>query len=277
MGTALLLDRLAAAGHSGRTSADARFYALVDGPAGGPEPRLSAVAFAGVNVFPHGDWSRALGPLAERLFAPHERRPASIYGPSSAVLPLWDELERGGLRAAEERRHQPLLAMDGDDLELAEPYQTGPARKVAPSRLEDEAALLRASVAMFTEEVGYSPVEPSVWAGRVIRPDAASYVQRVRQLITQGRSFSHVENGEVLFKAEFAAVTPEAAFVQGVWLAPRLRGRGLSSGYMRALAVHGLASSRRVCLYANGYNYAALASYARAGFRQVGTFSTIML
>jgi predicted GNAT family acetyltransferase len=37
-----------------------------------------------------------------------------------------------------------------------------------------------------------------------------------------------VEGDEVLFKADVGSAAVDAAQIQGVWLAPRLRGHGLS-------------------------------------------------
>ena len=45
------------------------------------------------------------------------------------------------------------------------------------------------------------------------------------------------QTGEVVFKAELGAVTPEATQVQGVWMNPEFRGLGLSAGYMAAVVV----------------------------------------
>ena len=62
---------------------------------------------------------------------------------------------------------------------------------------------------MFEEEVGYSPS----LGGKEY------YSRRVKSLIRQGHSLVHVNAaGEVVFKAELDAVTPEVTQVQGVWM-----------------------------------------------------------
>ena len=101
---------------------------------------------------------------------------------------------------------------------------------------------------MFTEEVGVSPV-----AG-----DGGSlYRARVAELIGQGRSFARIEDGVVVFKAEIGAATTAACQVQGVWVNPDHRGRGL--GVAGTAAV--VEQARRqvapiVSLYVNDYNAA---------------------
>src|SRR5205823_1051044 len=86
--------------------------------------------------------------------------------------------------------------------------------------------LLPASVAMFTEEVGVSPVGAD--GGR-------AYRARVNELIAVGRAFARIEDGQVVFKAEIGSVTPLACQVQGVWVRPELRGRGLAEARDEAI------------------------------------------
>jgi uncharacterized protein len=80
-----------------------------------------------------------------------------------------------------------------------------------------------------------------------------------------------------VFKAELAVVTKHTAQVQGVWTDPEWRGRGLASTGMAAV-VHD--SLRRVAptvsLYVNDFNEPARRVYDRCGFRQVGTFATVL-
>ena len=81
----------------------------------------------------------------------------------------------------------------------------------------------------------------------------------------------------MLFKAEVACASPSACQVQGVYVDPELRGQGLATAGMAAVVE---ASQREIApsvsLYVNAHNTAARAAYARAGFVQTETFSTIM-
>ena len=71
--------------------------------------------------------------------------------------------------------------------------------------------LLPACIAMFTEEIGVSPL-----AG----DGGALYRARVTELVTQGRAYARIEDGRVLFKAEVGAATSPVCQVQGVWVRP---------------------------------------------------------
>ena len=138
-------------------------------------------------------------------------------------------------------------------------------RPVRPDELD---VLLPACVAMFTEEVGVSPT-----AG----DGGTLYRARVRELIAQGRAYARIEDGRVLFKAEVGAATAATCQVQGVWVDPALRGRGL--GTAGTAAVVDLARRQVapvVSLYVNDFNTAARRSYERVGFSQVGTCASIL-
>jgi predicted GNAT family acetyltransferase len=65
--------------------------------------------------------------------------------------------------------------------------------------------------------------------------------------------------------------------VQGVWVDPRFRGRRLSESGMAAvvqLAREQIAPV--VSLYVNDYNTPARKAYASVGFREHGSFATVL-
>jgi predicted GNAT family acetyltransferase len=99
----------------------------------------------------------------------------------------------------------------------------------------------------------------------------------VEELVALGRAFARIEDGRVVFKAEIGAATSEVCQVQGVWVQPSLRGQGM--GTAGTASVVNLARedvAPVVSLYVNDYNRSARASYERVGFRQVGTFASVL-
>jgi predicted GNAT family acetyltransferase len=138
-------------------------------------------------------------------------------------------------------------------------------RRVRPDELD---VILPACIAMFTEEVGVSPVSGD---------GGALYRARVAELIAQGRSFARIESGRVIFKAEVGSATSAACQIQGVWVDPQLRGQGLGTAGTSAVVSHALRDiAPIVSLYVNDYNAAARASYARVGFTHVGDFASVL-
>ncbi|RJK96502.1 GNAT family N-acetyltransferase [Vallicoccus soli] len=222
--------------------------------------RLDAVCYAGANLIPVRAGREAVAAFAERARR-QGRRCSSLVGPAAQVLPLWELLEPHWGPAREVRPDQPLCVLEGPPTAPPDPL----VRVVEPHETD---LLVPACVAMYTEEVGVSPVG---------HDGGALYRARVEELVRAGRCFARIEDGRVLFKAEVGAVTPQACQVQGVWVDPSVRGRGLSVGGMAAVAE--LARTRLapvVSLYVNSFNAPARAAYARVGFTQVGTFASVL-
>lgn len=219
---------------------------------------LIEVLHLGGNLVPAGGHPALAAELARRLRGT-PRRTAAIVGSADETAAVWRELADVWGPARDERMSQPLLvASDQPDVPL------DPAVRVAEP--EDAAALFEPSVSMFTEEVGVSPLRGTT---------EAAYRARLMWLIRAGRVFCRYDEQGVAFKAELAAVTASACQVQGVWVRPDLRGRGLGSAAMATVVQLALAVAPQVSLYVNDYNTAALTAYHHAGFRRIGTMASI--
>ncbi|KQR80780.1 acetyltransferase [Arthrobacter sp. Leaf337] len=248
-----ILSHLAATGTAAPTTGGASIFGVFDGDT------LVGACWAGANLVPV-----QLDPELAGLVAEHAqrsgRRFASIFGPADTVLAMHEQLEQLGQPAHEVRADQPLMTIAGPP---AVPANT----ELGVGQLADFDRILPACAAMFEEEVGYSPF----LGGREF------YSRRVEGLIRQGHSLVHLdEDGQVMFKAELGAVTPEVTQVQGVWMNPSFRGLGLSAGYMAAVVMLAQKLAPVTSLYVNDYNARARATYERVGFHQVGTFATVL-
>ena len=222
--------------------------------------RLISLCYAGANLVPVQATPAAVSAFADRALR-QGRRCSSLVGPSAVVPQLWGLLRPHWGPARDVRAAQPLMAIDGQPQIAADPA----VRRVRSDELD---VLLPACIAMFTEEVGISPL-----AG----DGGAAYRARVSELIRAGRAFARIEGGRVIFKAEVGAATPQACQVQGVWVRPEFRGRGLAAPGMAAVVT----AARRaiapvVSLYVNDFNTPARAAYRRAGFREVGEFMSVL-
>ncbi len=273
--SALAAARLAVAQHAGLHAAGGQAWGF---PAVGP---LEAVCWAGANLVPvvpaslDPDRARTAVAAFAALARHAGRRSSSVVGERDAVLALWELLAPHWPAPREIRANQPSLAIDRDPDVEPDPH----VRRSVPAEVP---VVLPACVRMFTEEVGYSPVEGG---GR-------AYEERVRSLVLAGRSFVRMaaepgRSPHVVFKAELGAVTPRVAQVQGVWVDPRYRpGKGsplrgwppscVSRASPGPRTRRGGAAPPVVSLYVNDYNAAALATYRRVGFEQVGTYATVL-
>jgi hypothetical protein len=224
-----------------------------------PAHGLDAMCWVGANVVPVRASQPAAVAFAD-LVAGEPRTCSSIVGSADAVLTMWSRLSGRWGPAREVRACQPLLATGS----------TAPVRgdpRVRLVRPDEVAMLYPASVAMYTEEVGVAPAGDG----------DMSYRDRVLDLVRARRAYARFVDGQVAFKAEVAVVTRHTAQVQGVWVAPEWRGQGLATAGMAAVLEDVLRRvAPTVSLYVNDYNEAARRVYARCGFRQVGTFATVL-
>jgi hypothetical protein len=246
-------SRVEAAGLDSRRLGGEMWGHVVDG-------RLDALCQSGANLVPVQAGPEAVQAFAERARR-QGRRCASIVGERSAVAGMWELLEPSWGPARDVRPCQPLMSID-------RPPLTDPDPRVRPVRLDELDILVPACVAMFTEEVGVSPVSAD---------GGSMYRSRVAELVRLGRSYARIEQGRVVFKAEVGSVTGSACQVQGVWVPPELRGRGLSGAGMAAVVEHALRDiAPVVSLYVNDYNLAARATYRRVGFTERGAFMSVL-
>ncbi|MEU5615239.1 GNAT family N-acetyltransferase [Streptomyces sparsogenes] len=223
--------------------------------------RLESLCYAGANLVPICATPEAVRGFAERALRAG-RRCSSIVGPADTTAELWSLLEPSWGPAREVRAHQPLMATTSMPADIA------PDPHVRRVRKDEMDVIMPACVAMFTEEVGVSPL-----AG----DGGLLYQARVAELVGAGRSFARVENGRVVFKAEIGAATRHVCQIQGVWVAPEFRGRGLSETGMAAVLRYALGEVAPVAsLYVNDFNTAARAAYRRVGFQEVGAFMSVL-
>lgn len=224
------------------------------------EDRITALMYVGANLVPIATDEAARAAFADYL-RPRPRRCSSFVGPAPEVLDLWRLLEPAWGPAREVRQRQPLLA-------ISTPPMIEPDPLVRTATAADLELLLPASIHMFTEEVGVSPVGPG---------GVSAYRTRVAEIIEEGRAFVRVDDGQLVFKAEVGAVGDDVCQVQGVWVNPRLRGRGYAAPGMAALVARAQSTiASTISLYVNDYNTAARKTYERVGFHEVGRFATVL-
>jgi predicted GNAT family acetyltransferase len=223
--------------------------------------KLTSACYSGANLVP----VEVSSPQEIAVYADHAlrhgRRCSSVVGPADVVTQFWQHLRPYWGPARELRPVQPLMAISGPP--LVEPDTA--VRRVRPDEID---ILLPASIAMFTEEVGVSPL-----AG----DGGAAYRARLTELIRSGRAFARIEAGRVIFKAEVGAAMAQACQVQGVWVHPEFRGHGMAAPGMAAVVIESQKSiAPVVSLYVNDFNHPARAAYVRTGFAEVGQFMSVL-
>ncbi|MBB1018410.1 GNAT family N-acetyltransferase [Dietzia maris] len=233
--------------------ADGRFLTL-----GGPERSL---VFVGSSVLPlRGDAAdqRALGDAVARLGL----GPMSVHGRRDLVAGMWPALRGRWGEAREYRAHQFLMALEGPlDPALV-------LDGIRPATLEEFEPVLAAAAAMYREELRADPF--AVGSGIPFR-------RRVARSLARGRTWVGIDDGEVVFKADVAAISPEVAQIQGVWVHRDRRDAGLGSGGTAAVCAALRSRGLRPSLVVNGSNGAARAAYRRVGMVDSVEYATVLL
>ncbi len=183
---------------------------------------------------------------------------ASIVGAKSDVEKLWKNLESALPKPRLIRETQKLFVLD----EVLPQHHDSKVRLANTSDLD---AYTLASIEMFTGEVGLAP------------NDLVEYRQRVRSQITSNSSYGwFAPDGRVLFKVDVGSKYNDACQLQGVWLHPDLRGKGYSAELLH-MAINQIQNlhSKKITLYVNDFNLAAVSLYKRLGFVERNEFQTI--
>ena len=222
---------------------------------------LAGAAFHGGNLLPVGGDADAWLALAHEV-GRSRRCCTSIVGRAEAVAVMWPVLERQWGRARGVRADQPMLVLD--DAGGLPAGHLG-VRRVQPGESE---RYVHAAAAMFTEELGISPL---------LERNGSVYRRRIAALIAAGLAFGlFADDGTVIFKADVGAVSAHTCQIQGVWVHPRLRGQGIGTAALASVLRHALTLAPTVSLYVNSFNTPARRMYDALGMRQVASLSTVL-
>ena len=120
---------------------------------------------------------------------------------------------------------------------------------------------------MFYDESGVNP----------LARDPEGFRARLARRIEQGRVWVWTGGGRLVFKADVMAETPEAAYLEGVYVRPEERGKGYGRRCLSQLARSLLARSESVCLVANEQNKDAQEFFFKSGYKLRGLYDSIYL
>jgi uncharacterized protein len=107
--------------------------------------------------------------------------------------------------------------------------------------------------------------------------DPVGFRARCARRIEQGRVWVWIADGRLIFKTDVMADTPEAVYVEGVYINPAERGKGYAQRCLSQLERTLLRRTQSVCLLVNEENRGARQFYQRAGYKVCGHYDTIFL
>jgi uncharacterized protein len=225
---------------------------------------LRGMLHVGPNLVPATDDQAACEALAAAAGGLYPTR--MVVGERVTVELLWSLIGPSYPAPREVRRRQYVYAVEPD---LLVHDHHGRGRGVARlAERSDEDRVLRLSAAMYTEEMGENPMAR----------DPDGYRRRVRMLISRGWTYVYEQAGRLQFKMDVGCASHHTAQIQGVYVPPELRGRGVGTTAMAACCDLALDRHPNLSLYVNDFNTTAVALYERIGFRREPyDFQTIML
>ncbi|MDO5502179.1 MAG: GNAT family N-acetyltransferase [Actinomycetia bacterium] len=229
---------------------------------------LDSLVWASANVVPVETTEDTTGPFVEKLRR-NRRQCASILGPREQVESFWAMVEPIWGPAREVRHRQPLCVTTTPPSSLGVPLDP----RVRRATIGEARLILPAAEHMFTHEIGYPPYTGS----------PRGYLASLDALLDKGHTYIATDRGpdgkeQVIFKTDIGSAALGCVQLQGVWLAPRLRGRGYAVPLIAAVVEQILRDvAAVVTLYVNDFNHAARAAYRRVGFVETGEFMTVLM
>lgn len=229
------------------------FYACRNG-----EGRLEGVALIGHTMLIEARTEAALASIAR--FAQNNSRPRIIVGEQEKVGRFSDYYLQPG--------NTPRLVCPYLLLEQRCPVGVHEAvHALRPATLGDLSLILPVQAEMAFEESGVNPLEV----------DPAGFRERLARRVEQNRIWVWIEGERLIFKADVIADTPEAAYLEGIYVNPEERGKGYGLRSLSQLSRNLLARANCVCLLVNEQNQKALSLYQKAGYRLSSRYDTIYL
>lgn len=229
---------------------------------------VDALLWANANVVPVQTTAESRSAFVDRLRR-GRRRCASILGPREQVEQMWALIAPEWGQAREVRASQPLCVTSTPPSALGVPLD----RRVRRARVHEAELVLPAAEHMFTHEIGYPPYSGS----------SRAYLAAITTLIRRGHTYIATDVGpdgveRVIFKTDIGSAALGCVQLQGVWLAPELRGRGYAVPLVAAAVEQIMCDvGQLVTLYVNDFNAPARAAYRRVGFVEAGQFMTVLL
>ncbi len=217
----------------------------------------------GVALIGHATLFEARSDRAIELFARLAQDCPNLFlllGEQEKVARFWEYYAEGG--------QQLRLACREVLFELAWPVLVRDiVQGLRLATLDDLDLIVPVHALTVIDESGVNPLET----------DPEGFRKRCARRIEMGRTWVCIEDRNVVFKAEVVTESREVTYIEGVWVAPEERGKGLGLQCMSQLCRNLLQKTESICLLVNDQKKAAQAFYKKAGYRSISTYETIFL
>jgi len=107
--------------------------------------------------------------------------------------------------------------------------------------------------------------------------DREGFLKRVARRIEMDRTFVVFEGDTLIFKADIVAEADGIIYLEGVYVAPDLRGKGVGSRCLSRLNMMLLERADRICMLSNERFAGAHRSFEKAGYHVTGRCTTLFV
>jgi predicted GNAT family acetyltransferase len=229
------------------------FYAHWDA-----EDHLEGVALIGHITLVEARSGSAIAAFAN--VATHHRNLNKIVGEQEVVASFWNHyLDK---RQVPHHRSRELL------------FEQRCPRKITRAicglrlaTLDDLSMVMTAHAQMAAETLGVP----------LLASDAEGCRLRCARRITQGRVWLLVRDGRLVFKTEVVAHTPEVIYLEGVYVDPDERGKGLGTACVTQVSRDLLAQTQILCLLTSEDNRVAQGLFRKSGFTATSRYEVVFL
>jgi uncharacterized protein len=228
------------------------------------EGRLEGVALLGHTTLIEARTDRALRQFAKTA---NDYSHAQLGAPTHLIMGEQEKMERFWNYYADEGAEMRLACRELL-LELRKPGKdAGAFPGLRLATLKDLELIAPVHADMAFDESGINPLDT----------DPVGFLQRCARRIEKGRVWVLLEDGRLIFKADIQADTPDVVYLEGVYVAPDHRGKGIGRKCISYLTRELLKRTESVCVLVNEDNQKAQVLYRLSNFKMVSNYYTIFM
>ncbi len=228
-----------------------RFYACRN-----EENKLEGVALIGHSILFEAFSENAIQAFA--TLARSEQSAHLLMGEHTAVQKFWSYYTG--------KDQSPRLICPVVFLRRDEPFHEGQSISgLRPATQEDLEHVVGAQASMALETSGVDPLQK----------DPVGFRERYLRRIEKGRVWVLIKNDRLVFKTDVIADTPEATYIEGVYVRPEERGKGIGRDCVSALGKIFLQRTKAIYLFVEQENTQTQAFYLNLGFSIGGQYDLL--
>ena len=133
--------------------------------------------------------------------------------------------------------------------------------------MDDLEVVMLVQAEMALAEGGVNPMEA----------DPLGFRRRCARRIELGRTWVWREDQHLIFKVDIMADTPEAIYLEGIWVNPQERSKNYGLRCLTQVGRELLRKTGSLCVLVNENNWKAHAFYRKAGFKPRGSYQSVFL